>query len=109
VNISTTSSAASIFPHSIFYACWSLVPTLACLGLTRRKKNRTRLAIVAPAFGLLLLGFLLLSCGGGGANGGTGPGGGSQGTQPGTYTITVTGTAGSVIHSSPPFVLVVTQ
>jgi hypothetical protein len=66
-----------------------------------------------------LLAFLLLSCGGGGNNGGGGCGDSctqQQGTQPGTYTITVTGTSGTVgtsgylTHTAPSTVtLVVSQ
>jgi peptidoglycan/LPS O-acetylase OafA/YrhL len=41
----------------------------------------------------LCLGLLLVSCGGGGS-------GGSSGPQPATYTLTITGTAGSVSHTT---------
>jgi len=59
---------------------------------------------------------LLTSCGGGGSNGGTtgGSGGGGggqqqQGTQPGTYTITVTGTSGTLSHQASAITLIVNQ
>lgn len=61
-----------------------------------------------------MLALLLNSCGGGGSNGGgTGGGGGGgigtqiQGTKPGTYTITITGTSGSVSNQSSPVTLIV--
>jgi hypothetical protein len=41
----------------------------------------------------LCLGLLLVSCGGGGS-------GGSSGPQPATYTLTITGTAGPVSHTT---------
>ena len=54
------------------------------------------------------LALLLPSCGGGTGNGGGGGGGGQQqGTQPGTYTITVTGTSGTLIHQASTITLVV--
>jgi hypothetical protein len=57
--------------------------------------------------GLFLLAFTLLSCGGGTGIGGGGGGGQQQGTQPGTYTITVTGTSGTLSHAASPVTLVV--
>jgi hypothetical protein len=57
--------------------------------------------------GLFLLALLLPSCGKGGSNGGGGGGGQQQGTQPGTYTITVTGTSGTLSQSSSTAALIV--
>jgi hypothetical protein len=112
LTISTTSSSASIAPlgrsGAIFsYALWLALPGLALLGTRSRK--RKRLALPASLLGLFLLALLLPSCGGGGSNGGGG-GGQQQGTQPGTYTITVTGTSGTLSHQAPSTVtLVVSQ
>ena len=113
MNISTTSSAASLSPprldRAVFsYALWLTLPGLALLG-TRRRRKPTRRTLPASLLGLLLLAFLLTSCGGGGSNGGGGGGGGGQqqGTQPGTYTITVTGTAGTLSHPAPSTVTLV--
>ncbi|MGB9360777.1 MAG: hypothetical protein WCA99_04200, partial [Candidatus Sulfotelmatobacter sp.] len=57
-----------------------------------------------------ILALLLASCGGGGSNGGGGGGGGGggqqQGTQPGTYTIIVTGTSGTLSHQSTVILIV---
>jgi hypothetical protein len=61
-----------------------------------------------------MLALLLMSCGGGasssvaGSNAGGG-GGQQQGTQPGTYTITVTGTSGTLTHQAPTVTLIVNQ
>jgi len=107
LTIGTTASSASVSrpPVSVFFALWLSLPGLALL----RKRARLK----GPAFllGLVLLAFLLPSCGGGGSNGGGGGGGGGQqqGTQPGTYTITVTGTSGTLSHQATPVTLVVTQ
>jgi hypothetical protein len=75
------------------------------------EKAHTQLTLRASMLGLFLLALLLTSCGGGGSNGGGGGSGGQQqGTAAGTYTITVTGTSGSLSHAAPSTVtLVVTQ
>jgi hypothetical protein len=113
MNITTTSSSASLFPpkpdRAVFsYALCLALPWLALL-VTRFRKEHTRFALPAFLLGLLLLALLLPSCGGGGRNGGGTDGGGGgggggglqQGTQPGTYTITVTGTSGTLSHPAP--------
>ncbi len=117
MNITTTPGSASFFPgrpdRVFFYALWLALPGLALLAI----RGRPRHAGFTPStslLGLLLLAFLLPSCGGGGSNGGGGGGGGGsgqqQGTQPGTYTITVTGTSGTLSHQAPSTVtLVVSQ
>ncbi len=123
MTISTTSNSASLSPQgpgldgmnrAVFsYALWLALPALALLGAGRRK-DRAKLALPANLFGLFLLGLALTSCGGGGSNGGGTGGGGSggsggqqQGTKPGTYTITVTATSGSLSHTAPTVTLVV--
>jgi hypothetical protein len=124
MTISTTASSASPSPRPpalafLSYALWMALPGLALLG-SRRRGKKTKLSLPASLLGLFLLALLLTSCGGGGSNGGGGGGGGGggqqQGTQPGTYTITVTGTSGSVgtsgylSHTAPSTVtLVVSQ
>jgi hypothetical protein len=109
LEISTT-AASSASPSRHLPALWLALPALALLG-TRRRKKRTHLTLPASLLGLFLLAFLLPSCGGGGSNGGGGGGGSQQqGTQPGTYTITVTGTSGTLSHAAPSTVtLVVNQ
>ena len=114
MTIATTSNSANLFPSSpnraVFFCAMSLaLPGLALLATRRRRKKRARRT--PPAFlpGLLLLALLLPSCGGGGSNGGGGGGGGGQqqGTQPGTYTITVTGTSGALSNQAPSTVTLV--
>ncbi len=113
MQITTTSSSASISPERrrravISYALWLVLPGLALLAGRRRA---IELALPASILGLLLLAFLFPSCGGAGSNGGGGGGGGSggqqQGTQPGTYTITVTGTSGTLSHQASGVTLIV--
>jgi hypothetical protein len=122
MTISTTSDSASLVPQrpgraffsSSYYALWLVLPTLALLGSRRRQGQHSRFTLRARLLGLFLLALALAltSCGGGGSNGGGGGGGGGQqqGTAPGTYTILVTGTSGSLAHAAPSTVtLVVTQ
>jgi hypothetical protein len=113
MQITTTSNAASLFPQGsgravIFYALWLALPGLALLGSRVRGGKRAKHAPPASLLGLFLLALLLPSCGGGGSNGGGGGGGGlGQGTQPGTYTITVTGTSGTLSHQAPSSVTLI--
>jgi hypothetical protein len=73
---------------------WALVG--AGSGLPRKKLLGFLL------LGLIVTGLLVLpACGGGGSGGGGGGGGGGSNTPPGTYAITVSGTAGGVTHSAP--------
>lgn len=111
LQISTTSSSASVAPAirggKIYYALWLVLPGLCLIGL--RRGRRSKLALPSSMWGLFLLALLLASCGGGGTNGGGGGGGQQQGTQPGTYTISVIGTSGALSHQSSPITLVVNQ
>ncbi len=112
MTITTTASSASNAKPSIYYALWLALPALALLGAGNRRKHPRKLALPASLLGLFLLGLLLSSCGGGGTNGGGGGGGGGggtqqQGTQPGTYTITVIGTSGTLTHQAATVTLVV--
>jgi hypothetical protein len=117
LTISTTSSSASLAPFrpdrgGFSYALFLALPALALLGKRNRRRKYAKLALAASLLGLFLLAFLLTSCGGGGSNGSGGGGGGGQqqGTKPGTYTITVTGTSGTLSHTAPSTVtLVVNQ
>ena len=110
MSISTTAASASASRAPIFYALWLAVPAVAWLG-TRRRGKDGKLTRPASLLGLFLFGLLLSSCGGGGSNGGGGGGGGGggqqQGTQPGTYTITVTGTSGTLTHQASAVTLIV--
>jgi hypothetical protein len=110
LKISTTASSANLSPQrpdrAVFsYALWLALPMLALLGASGHRKKCAKLTLPASLLGLLLLALLLPSCGGGGSNGGSSGGGGGggqqQGTKPGTYTITITGTSGTLSHAAP--------
>jgi hypothetical protein len=108
LTITTTSSSASLSPRMgravIFYAFWLVLPAITLIGA--RKRKRAKLGWLASLLGLFLLAFTLVSCGGGTGNGGGG-GGQQQGTQPGTYTITVTGTSGALSQQAASTVTLV--
>jgi hypothetical protein len=118
MTISTTSNSASRAPlrtdravFSPFYALGLSLPALALLVTGGRRRRHSKCTLPASLLGLFLLALLLSSCGGGGANGGGGGGGGGgqqqQGTKPGTYTITVTGTSGALSHAAPSTVTLI--
>ena len=116
MTIATTSSSASLFPSGpnravFFYASSLALPGLALLATRGRGTKRARRTLQASVLGLILLALLLPSCGAAGSNGGGGGGGGGggqqQGTQPGTYTITVTGTSGTLSHQAPSTITLV--
>jgi hypothetical protein len=100
MSVSTTATSADAARSPIVYAMWLALPALVLF----RKREKVRLP--ALMLGLVLLALLLPSCGGGGKNGGGG-GGQQQGTQPGIFTITVTGTSGSLSHSATPSVTLI--
>jgi hypothetical protein len=111
LQISTTSSSAALAPagsdRKSYFAIWLMLPGLCLIVL--RHSQRSKLRLPSSMLGLLLLAWLFASCGGGGSNGGGGGGGGGQqqGTQPGTYTISVIGTSGNLTHQSSPITLIV--
>jgi len=118
LQISTTARSASLSSRArertmIFYALWLALPGICLIGA--RALGRSKLALPVSLIALFLLGMLLASCGGGGSNGSAGSGGGGvggqqQGTQPGTYTVSITGSSGTLTHQAPSTViLVVTQ
>jgi hypothetical protein len=117
MTISTTSSSASLSPpqprRAVFYfGLWMALPGLVLLGIRERRGKHAKLRRLTSLLPLLVLAWSLCSCGGGGSNGGGGGGGGGQqqGTQPGTYVITVTGTSGTVSHAAASTVtLIVNQ
>jgi hypothetical protein len=116
MTVATTSSSAALFPSSpnlavFFYALTLALPGLALLATRARGRRCARRRLPTFLLGLLLLTLLLPSCGAAGSNGGGSGGGGGggqqQGTQPGTYTITVTGTSGTLSHQAPSTITLV--
>jgi hypothetical protein len=102
LTISTNGSTAELFParrHSgIFAAIFLPVIGIAVLGTgVSTRRNR----FFALLLGIALLGLMILPACGGGSGGGGGGGGGGTTTNPGTYTVTVIGTAGNTTHSAP--------
>jgi hypothetical protein len=91
----TAASSAENQKRSLFWPSASGGTFALALLFVRPRKRKDRVAII----GLLLV-FVstgLIACGGGtNGSGGGGGGGGNIGTTPGAYTITVTGTSGSV-------------
>ena len=84
------------------WALWMLALIFAALAWAFRRLNQPgvrqwKSAIIPLAAGLLLT-LALAGCGGGGSGGGTPPTS-NPGTPAGTYTLTVTGTTGTLSHS----------
>jgi hypothetical protein len=112
MTIATTASSASVRPRrTLFYALWLALPGFVLLSSATRRR---RVFLSVSLLALCLLVLSLASCGGGGggtspSTGGGGGGGGTtqQGTQPGTYTITVTGTSGTVTSQAQTVTLTV--
>ncbi len=104
VTITTTAATAELqMPQrqqSPMYAnLWTLSQGMGVFGmlLFKRRNNRKMWMRLAALALVLMALFLMAGCAGGT---GTGPGrGGNPGTQPGTYSIVVTGTSGSVHHN----------
>jgi hypothetical protein len=104
LSITTAGSVAQTAPagssrHATIYAVWIQLQALGLFGVilaTARRPTRKQLVIVHAALLSMALIFMI------GCAGGTGIAPTPQtGTTPGTYTITVTGTAGNLQHSLP--------
>ena len=99
LTITTTSNSAALQRHSsIFYALWLQFPffSLIVLALVAPKKARARARTLAMLTVVACLMFLSACAGGTGIT--SNP---KNGTPTGTYTITVTGTSGSLQHQLP--------
>jgi len=92
MTISTTATTAALpRSSSFFYAVWLLLPGIAVGWVTVAGSNARRRFRWLGSIALLFLLLTLLSCSG--ASTGGGGGGGHQGTPPGSYPVTVTGTS----------------
>jgi hypothetical protein len=93
LTISTTAPTVSSVRHrsSGFFAFWLALP-LGGFGLVFLKRRK----LATPTALLLLL--VLAACGGGGGGGSSEPPITHPGTPAGTYTVMVTGTAGTTTH-----------
>jgi hypothetical protein len=105
LNITTAAHIASVAPpafgrfrSSNLYAIWLALPAmLLATGRMAAPKRRKLLSYCLVL--LLVIGCVLqMACGGGGT--GSGGGGGTGGTPAGTYSVTVTGAAGSTQHTT---------
>ena len=102
MTISTTNATAVLqWPpghRSIFYAMCLLLPAVVIgWGAVNRGSEELKPRVLGSIATLLLLMLSLLSCGGVSSGGG---GTGSSGNTPITYVVTLTGTSGSLSHST---------
>ena len=113
VTTARSASALHFLGKSALLIPWLTLPGLMLLVTRPPRNRRGKPTFFISFFGLFLFALVLTSCGGSSANTSTkqsgGGGGGQQlqGTQPGTYTIMVTGTSGSLTHQATAVTLIV--
>lgn len=91
LTISTTASTSA--KNQLKRLLWPSAGTALALMIGVPRRRRAWLTMLSALVLSIAVG--AIGCGGG-SNGGSGGGGGNAGTTPGTYTVTVTGTSGSV-------------
>jgi hypothetical protein len=110
MTITTTANSARLSPLELrtpFVYAFLALPGLVFVRFRKGEintKHLRKILMLASLLGLFLL-LWLPSCGGGGSNGGSSGGGGGgggqqQGTQPGTYAITVSASSGTLSHAA---------
>jgi len=102
LTVNTTAATSAYNPARKFLWPSAGDAAFACILLIGIEARRRKLQTILGT--LMMLFFIaggLVACGGGGNNGasGGGGGGGNPGTTPGTYTITVTGTSGTITET----------
>lgn len=92
-------SVAEARPLGERFLAVAMTGSFGLLGLIFVRKKRTAAGLLAMAFAAMLV---MSGCGGGGGGGGGGssPPTPQPGTPAGTYTITITGTAGTVVKTT---------
>jgi Domain of unknown function (DUF1929)/Glyoxal oxidase N-terminus/IPT/TIG domain len=93
-----TAASLTPQPNGIFYAMW-LLP-IGLLAVLRAGSASPKRKILGFLFGCLLFSGLIFLVACGGSSSGGGGGGGHSGTPPGTYTVTVSGSSGSLTHAA---------
>jgi hypothetical protein len=95
MTVTTIASTASAQPGGgtsrLFYGMWLFVPAFVLFGIRQGAGQKCQRMTLLTM--LIWVGFTTLSCGGSGSTGGR-----HQGTNPGVYTVTVTGSPRSVIQ-----------
>ena len=111
VNLTITTTARSANSRNFLGRAALIIPSLFALpglmllAISPRRQRRGRNYRIAGLFGTLLLTLLFASCGGAGTNASNSQNGGGgnqhqQGTPPGSFTILITGTSGSLTHQA---------
>jgi hypothetical protein len=93
----TSSTTAPGVSSSAALVLFTAIPFAGVLWMSKGQRHRSR--GIRATFYLFALLSWLVSCGGG-LQGNGGGGTGNPGTPPGTYTLTITATAGTVSHST---------